>query len=162
MLFIVKPYLLSTSFFASSTRFAVNPLPSSPQVTLHLNAEDHYVTQGHVNGVSVLFLLDTGASQVAISSQLADQLNLTYGAAQSVETANGQIEVYAAHIDNLQIGNIHLRHISALINPQLPAHNVLLGMNVLKKLDLHQQDQQLTLTQIPEHYATPKLFTPNT
>jgi hypothetical protein len=140
---LATPLLLGSSYWIH--RQATQPQPQ--QVTLRLNQDDHYIGQGSVNGLQINFLLDTGATQVAISSELADQLGLTYGDAQTVETANGNTQVYPTLLNHLRIGNIQLQNVIAYISPQLHSNDILLGMNVLKTLDLRQQDQQLTLIQ---------------
>jgi aspartyl protease family protein len=124
------------------------------QLTLQLNEDDHYVGDGSINGVYIQFLLDTGATQVAIPSPLANQLGLIYGHAQSVQTANGETQVYATELKTLTIGNIELHDIPAFITSQLPNNEVLLGMSVLKTLDLRQQNQQLTLIQQKPSHPT--------
>lgn len=114
-------------------------------VQLKRNAYGHYVTSGLINRQPVVFFLDTGATQVSIPESVAKRLNLSYGPAQTVNTANGQITVYRTHLDNLTIGRIDLQNVAANINPYMESEQILLGMSVLKRLEFSQRGDILTL-----------------
>lgn len=116
-------------------------------VVLKRNRYGHYVSPGKVNDVPVTFMLDTGATQVAVPANLAKKLNLNSGARFSVSTANGIVEVRATTIDQLQLGPIILHDVRAAINPGMDGEEILLGMSVLKQLDFSQKNDELTLTQ---------------
>jgi len=119
------------------------------EVTLERNRFGHYVSSGKINGVDVVFLLDTGSTQVAIPGHLAESLQLDYGDKQETGTANGTIWVYGTEIDHLKLGNIEMRNVSASINPHMIEPEILLGMSVLKQLDFYQRGNQLKLQQLP-------------
>lgn len=126
-----------------------NPETSTQQgrntVTLLQNRYGHYITQGTINNEPVIFMLDTGATQVSIPSAVAKRLNLQrYGSAR-VNTANGSITVYPTKIDSLTIGNITLRNVSGHINPAIDSEEILLGMSALKRVEFTQSGKQLTL-----------------
>lgn len=117
------------------------------EVTLEQNAFNHYVTNGKINGTSVVFMLDTGATSVAIPVDLAQKLKLEKGRPYQVSTANGYSTVFATRIDSLQIGAIVLHDVKAAIATGMTGNQILLGMSALKELDIHQRGKQLTLTQ---------------
>ena len=117
------------------------------EVVLQRNAYNHYVANGKINGVEVVFMLDTGATDVAVPAQLARKLGLKPGAAMIVSTANGRAQVHATRIDFLELGPIQLRNIRAAISPGMNGEEILLGMSVLKQLDFSQSGDQLTLRQ---------------
>lgn len=117
------------------------------EVLLKQNNAKHYVSSGYINGQEVVFLLDTGATDVVLSSELAQALKLAKGPLGRAQTANGFINVYATRLDSLQIGNIVLRDIRASINPAMYGNEVLLGMSALKKLEFIQRGDSLTLRQ---------------
>lgn len=132
-----------------------NPNPTSYQyltgtkeVTLERNRYGHYISSAQINGFDVVFLLDTGSTQVAIPGHLADALNLEYGQKQETSTANGTVWVYNTQIDHLKIGNIEMKNISASINPHMLESEILLGMSVLQHLDFYQRGNQLKLQQV--------------
>ncbi|MEE9451537.1 MAG: TIGR02281 family clan AA aspartic protease [Gammaproteobacteria bacterium] len=117
------------------------------QVVLQANRQHHYVFTGKINGVSVDFILDTGATNVSIPENIANDLKLPPGHPQNAVTANGTITVYTTRIDTLEIGPITLNNIKAHINPAMRSDQVLLGMSALQALDFSQSDGTLTLTQ---------------
>ncbi|PCI62954.1 MAG: TIGR02281 family clan AA aspartic protease [Gammaproteobacteria bacterium] len=115
------------------------------EVTLQQNRYGHYVTTGTINEQMVTFLLDTGATEVSIPENLAQQLKLPRYGNYQVTTANGQVTVQQTKIDQLSIGNIFLYNIRANINPGMQGKEILLGMSALKKLEFQQTGKQLIL-----------------
>lgn len=116
-------------------------------VELLRNRHGHYVTQGHINGVPVIFMLDTGATLVSIPETIANKLDLERGPEHYASTANGTIKVYSTRLDRVGIGAIELHDIAADINPHMSSDAILLGMSFLKKLELTQRGDILTLRQ---------------
>ena len=116
-------------------------------LTLVRNRAGHYVLNGTINGMVVEFLIDTGASEVAIPADLAQRLGLARGAPKQVMTASGFARVYTTSIAELSIGGIVERDVHASIIPAMPGSQVLLGMSFLKRLDFSQRDDTLILTQ---------------
>jgi len=115
------------------------------EVTLQQNRQGHYVVQGGINENPVVFLLDTGATQVSIPAHIAEQLQLkSYGSSQ-VNTANGTITVYQTKLQQLSIGNIYLYDVAAHINPSMQSNEILLGMSALKRVEFSQVGKQLIL-----------------
>lgn len=116
-------------------------------VKLKRNRYGHYVTSGTINGRSVTFMVDTGATTVSIPANVANEIGLKRGATNSAITANGTIDVYSTQLDTLTIGNIVLRDVVADINTHISGEGILLGMSVLKYLDFAQAGDTLTLHQ---------------
>ncbi len=117
-------------------------------VTLDRNRFGHYLSTGKINGYPVVFLVDTGASNIAIPEDLANKIGLSKGYRQSVSTANGNTYAWSTEINSLELGDIQLHNIPASINPGMNhSTEVLLGMSALKQLDFAQQGNQLILTQ---------------
>lgn len=117
------------------------------EVVLQQNRFGHYVANGKINGQTVEFMLDTGATIVSIPEQLANSLQLQRGPSIEVSTANGSIHVYTTRLQQVQLGNIVLQDIRASINPHMQGDEVLLGMSFLKQLEFIQQGEQLILRQ---------------
>ncbi|MDP2714783.1 TIGR02281 family clan AA aspartic protease [Rheinheimera sp.] len=115
------------------------------------NKSGHYVGTLLVNNQPVDFMLDTGATTVAIAAATAEKLGLPFGTAIKVNTANGIADAWRSRIDRLQLGDIVLHNIPASIVPGLNSGGggteILLGMSALKQLEFHQQGNQLTLIQ---------------
>jgi len=116
-------------------------------VILTANRQGHYVGTLQLNGQEVDFLLDTGATMVAVSSDVARRTGMKQGRAYQTATANGLTTVYQSHIDQLQLGDIVLTNLSASIVPNLTGSEILLGMSALKHLEFAQQANQLQLIQ---------------
>ncbi len=127
-------------------------VPASQPLTTHKltllpDASGHYVADGTINAVPVEFLLDTGATLVTIPPKVQQQLNLPTGAPVEVQTAAGPIQVYPVQLDSLVLGQMQLRGVKAMYNPQTQDDRVLLGMNALREMRFQQLGAQLVLEQ---------------
>ena len=147
--------LLATKFFGEWETRQHNPnqQPLSVhgadfiEVRLLSSRQGHYVADGQINGQPVTFLLDTGATQVAVPAALAEQLRLSSGAPVQIQTANGQATAHRTRLERLQVGDIVLHDVAALIAPGMLGDEVLLGMSALKQLEFTQRDGTLVLRQ---------------
>ena len=119
----------------------------SQTVVLERNRFGHYVTSGEINGQPVTFMLDTGATTVAVPAQIARRLQLERGRAVQFHTANGLSRGYAARLDEVGVGGIVLRDVAAGITEGLQGEEVLLGMSFLKHIEFTQRGDTLTLRQ---------------
>ncbi|CAI8923665.1 MULTISPECIES: retropepsin-like aspartic protease family protein [Pseudomonas] len=117
------------------------------EVQLAGNGQGHFVADGRINGQTVHFLLDTGATDVAIPEALASKLGLERGAPVMLSTANGRTQGYRTRLEQLQLGDILLRNVRALVVPGLDGEQVLLGMSALKQLEFTQRGGTLLLRQ---------------
>lgn len=117
------------------------------EVELKRNGYGHYVANGEINGQAVEFMLDTGATAVVVPADLAQRLGLEYGMPIDMQTANGVIRGYMTKLRQVSVGDIRLENISAYINPQEQADDVLLGMSFLKKIEFTQRSDTLILKQ---------------
>ncbi len=115
------------------------------EISLKRNRAGHYVGTGIINGHQAVFLLDTGATYVAVPEHLATQLGLKKGRSIVISTANGRTTGYQTIIKQLSIGQIHLYNVKAIITPNL--QEILLGMSVLKQLEFTQRGNVLTIRQ---------------
>lgn len=146
---------LLTFYFSSYLEEQHNPNQSLPttltgeikQVQLQRNRYGHYVANGKINNKTVVFMLDTGATEISIPERVAQRLRLKPGVRIPVNTANGQIDVYATTLDRVSLGEIELHNIRANINPYMEGEDILLGMSFLKHLEFSQQGDQLLIRQ---------------
>jgi aspartyl protease family protein len=129
-----------------------NPSPSAeigaaglPQVVLRRNRAGHYVASGRINGEPVVFMVDTGATDVALSLPLARRLGLPLAAGGMSETANGRVATWRTRLDSVDLGGLVLHDVRASVLPNMPGDQVLLGMSYLRHLELIQRDGTLTL-----------------
>ncbi|KAB0491939.1 retropepsin-like aspartic protease family protein [Pseudomonas vancouverensis] len=146
---------LATRFFAQWEARQQNPnvVVSSEQgdgfveVRLASNVQGHFVASGQINGQPVNFMLDTGATDVSIPADLAKRLKLEEGFGVTLSTANGLSEGYRTRIERLQLGDIVLHDVRALVAPGLHGDQVLLGMSALNKLEFTQRGGTMLLRQ---------------
>jgi aspartyl protease family protein len=147
--------LLATKFFGGWEDAQRNPnrapesLHGSGYVEVHLasSRQGHYMAGGKINGEEVTFLLDTGATQVAVPIEVAQRLGLQAGAAITISTANGRATAHRTWLERLQLGDIVLTDVEALIAPGMGGDDVLLGMSALKQLEFTQRGGTLMLRQ---------------
>ena len=117
------------------------------QVVLQRNPQHHYLTDGTINNKPVTFLLDTGATDVAIPSALAKKLGLKRGAKGAAHTANGVTTTYRTNIDVLKLGSITLYDVDASITMGFTGDEILLGMSALKNVEFTHRNGTLVLKQ---------------
>jgi len=117
------------------------------EVVLQANRQHHYVVNGTINGQDVVFLLDTGATDVVIPQRIAKLIGLQSGRKNYANTANGSVAVYSTQLESVTIGKIQLKNIKASINPSMDIDAVLLGMSALRKIEFTQRGNTLILRQ---------------
>lgn len=117
------------------------------QVLLLSNDQGHFVGNAQINGHPVQFLLDTGATDVAIPAEVADRLHLKRGMPVTTNTANGRSQAFRTTIDRLQVGDIVLHDVRALVAPGLEGEQILLGMSAMKQLEFTQRGGTMLLRQ---------------
>ncbi len=147
--------LLATRFFADweESRYNPNRQPVSVvqgdhiEVLLEGNVQGHFVADGRINGTPVTFLLDTGATDVAIPAELAEELGLSRGAPVNLLTANGQTTGFRTRLESLALGEIVLHDVRAIVAPGFGGDQILLGMSALKQLEFTQRAGTLVLRQ---------------
>lgn len=121
---------------------------SGVEVVLKQNRQGHYVTTGKINGKEVVFLIDTGATEVSVPVDLADELGLRGGSSVRLRTANGTVTGYDTQISELSIGNLTVYNVDGHINPGMRNQAILLGMSVLRELEFTQRGDTLILRQL--------------
>ena len=123
------------------------PARGGDSVTLFADARGHFTTVGVVNGVSLRFLVDTGATSVVLSSADARRAGVNYlsGARRLTQTANGVVPVYAVKLDSLRVGDITVNNVDASVieGDRLPIG--LLGMSFLNRMEMKRDGTTLTL-----------------
>lgn len=124
-------------------------LGAAKTVVLQRGLDSHYRTEAFINGIKVNMLVDTGATDVAISKKLADKLGLKSVSAIRTTTANGDTVAYMTRLDKVKLGGIEARGVAALITPNLEG-DVLLGMSFMNRMDVHLYQGTMTITQIDE------------
>lgn len=116
-------------------------------VTLQRNRAGHYVTSGMINNTPVTFIIDTGATDIAIPEKIAKSLKLKRGLQSYYQTANGMTVGYQTRLDSVSVGNIRLLNIRASIISKMRDDEILLGMSFLKHIEFSQRGDTLILQQ---------------
>lgn len=114
-------------------------------VELKRNRYGHYVANGYINGKEVTFMVDTGATNVAIPESVANYIGLERGQRHESHTANGISYGFHTRLNTLSIGAIELNDVNASIMPNFPGNEILLGMSALKQVEFTQRGNTLTL-----------------
>jgi len=120
---------------------------ASSSVTLVADARGHFLTTGSVNGATVQFLVDTGATMVSMSVADARRIGINYldGQRGQTRTANGVVGVYRVTLDTVKLGDITLNNVDALVHDtEMPF--LLLGMSFLNRVEMKREGTDLTLT----------------
>ena len=110
------------------------------------DARGHYAVQGSINGASVRFLVDTGASLVSMGVAEAVRAGIDYrkGRQSTSMTANGPTQIWVVRLDKVQVGGIVLHGVEAAVHENaLPV--VLLGMSFLNRTDMRRDGGFLVL-----------------
>jgi aspartyl protease family protein len=117
-------------------------------VTIPLDATMQYQTNATINGRSVLVMVDTGATSVAISSQQARSMNIDYsaGTPTQVETASGLTNAYAVNLQSVSVGGIQVENVPAMVVEGTYPTTVLLGMSYLRHVKLQEHNGILSLS----------------
>jgi aspartyl protease family protein len=107
-------------------------VPAGP-VVLKRNAGGHYVAPGRINGVDVVYLVDTGATDVALSQALARRVGARRGVPLRTETAAGETLSFATRLHTVQLGGLVAHDVEGAIVPNMGGRTVLLGMSFLSR-----------------------------
>ncbi len=116
----------------------------SPILTLKQNAGGHYATDGNIDGKSLNFVVDTGASVVSLPESLAHGAQIYCDDKINMNTANGISDACTAKIKKLQFGPFLINDVAAVIVPNLS--QPLLGMNVLQLFKISQDKGEMKIS----------------
>lgn len=120
------------------------------QVTLYAGQGGHFFADGFVNDMPVKFLVDTGATSIAMNSRDATRFGIDYkrnGKQSVAATASGLVRTYNVTLGKVQIGEITLHNVDAGIIEGNYPREPLLGMSFLGQLDMKREGEKLELKQ---------------
>lgn len=116
------------------------------QIKLFAQTGGHFITSGTINGRTVNFVVDTGATDVAISEAEANRIGLDYknGRLTYGSTANGMIVAYKVSLATVRIGDVQVYNVDASVLPASMPY-VLLGNSFLQRFQMRRENDLLTL-----------------
>ncbi len=118
-------------------------------ITLAADPRGHFVTLGQINGKSIQFLVDTGASAVSIPASFAQSAGIDYRAKGQLgyaQTANGVAPVYRVALDSVTLGEVTLYQVEGLVHEGGALGVALLGMSFLNRMEMRRDGAAMTLT----------------
>lgn len=120
---------------------------SGSQIVLTAGSGGHFVTQGSINGQTVEFLVDTGATSVAMGQNDARRLGIKFEQGQRMlsGTANGVVTAYRVRLAKVRIQDVEAYDVEASVLPGAMPH-ILLGNSFLTRFQMKRENEQLTLT----------------
>ena len=149
---VPRMYSVETPAKATVAKTEIQPPPpvnNSRSVTLTANGR-HFYTEASVNGRRIEFMVDTGASTIALRESDAARLGIFPAERDykhSVSTANGVVRAAYAELNRVDVGGVTVRDVAALILPNQALNQNLLGMTFLSKVRWEQKNGKLTLEQ---------------
>jgi aspartyl protease family protein len=116
------------------------------RIVLPADSRGHFMTQGAINGRTVTFMLDTGATSIALSAADAQRIGLDYSKGQRVQmnTANGVSSGYKLRLQSVRVGDVEVYDIDAIVSPQ-PMPFVLLGNSFINRFSMRRDADQMVL-----------------
>ena len=116
------------------------------RIVLSAESGGHFFSGGNINGKSVRFMVDTGATNVALSQEDAERIGIDYKNGQRTvsRTANGVIATYRTTLTSVRVGDVVVYNVDATIVPGHMTH-VLLGNSFLTRFQMKRENDTLVL-----------------
>ncbi|MDL2338894.1 MAG: retropepsin-like aspartic protease, partial [Pseudomonadota bacterium] len=120
------------------------------QIVLTAGLGGHFTSGGSINGKSVQFMVDTGATTIAMGAAEADRIGLKYkdGERFSGSTANGTVTGYRTSLNSVRIGDVQVYNVEAAVLPMSMPY-ILLGNNYLNRFQMKRENDRMTLDRRP-------------
>ncbi|NBD19684.1 TIGR02281 family clan AA aspartic protease [Aquabacterium fontiphilum] len=117
------------------------------EIVLHASSGGHFVTQGSINGRSTRFMVDTGATTIAMGADEARRLGIQFESGEPFygSTANGTVRGYRVQLRSVRIQEVEVFGVEAAVLPQ-PMPYILLGNSFLSRFQMKRENEQLTLS----------------
>lgn len=121
---------------------------SRPSISLTADARGHFAAAGALNGYPMTFLVDTGATAIAISAAEAKRIGIDYRSGQpvGVGTAAGVVPAWRVKFNTVKVGGISVNQVDGMV-VETGLNVPLLGMSFLNRMEMKRDGQTMTLTQ---------------
>lgn len=116
------------------------------RIVMQAGSGGHFLVQGAINGQAVNFMVDTGATSVAMGVAEAQRIGLNYKAGKLGygSTANGTVMVYHVKLASVRIGDVEVFDVDASVLPA-SMHHILLGNSFLSRFQMKRENDQMVL-----------------
>jgi aspartyl protease family protein len=119
---------------------------SGSRIVLPVGSGGHYTGLASINGHPIHFVIDTGATMIAMSADVATQIGLDPADSRpsAAMTANGAVATRTISLNRVTIGDVTVYNVEAMVLPQaMPV--VLLGNTFLSRFQMHSDSSSLVL-----------------
>lgn len=115
------------------------------KIVLPMGSGGHFFAQGLVNGRPIQFMVDTGATAVAMGMSDAKRMGIDYqkGLAVRMGTANGVAQGWKVKLSSVKIGDVEVYEVDAIVGPDMPF--ALLGNSFLGRFNMNKTIDQMVL-----------------
>ncbi|MBA3592175.1 MAG: retroviral-like aspartic protease family protein [Polaromonas sp.] len=116
------------------------------RIVLNAGSGGHFMTAGQINGRAVQFMVDTGATSIAMSAADAERAGISYKDGQPVRmsTANGITQGFRVKLASVRVGDVEVYDVDAVVSPQ-PMPYMLLGNSFLTRFQMLRENEQMIL-----------------
>jgi aspartyl protease family protein len=116
------------------------------RIVLTAGTGGHFMTPGQINGRAVQFVVDTGATSIAMSAADAERAGISYKGGQPIQlsTANGIAPGFRVKLNSVRVGDVEVYDVDAVVIPQAMPY-MLLGNSFLTRFQMIRENDQMTL-----------------
>jgi aspartyl protease family protein len=121
------------------------------EIVLTAGPGGHFMTAGAINGRAANFLVDTGATSVAMGQVDADRMGIDYKNSTRrgfAETANCRVPAYGVTLTSVRIGDVEVANVEAIVLPAAMPH-ILLGNSFLTRFQMKRENDVMRLEKRP-------------
>lgn len=115
------------------------------RIVLPMGSGGHFLAQGSINGRSMQFMVDTGATSVAIGQSDAQRMGIDYQKGQPIRmnTANGVAQGWLVRFRSVRIGDVEVYDVEGVVGPNMPY--ALLGNSFLSRFTMNRSSDTMVL-----------------
>lgn len=141
-------YLLRMGAAAPTRLAGAAAASSGREIVIAAGPGGHFITGGSINGRSVRFMVDTGATVLALGRDEAQRLGLDLSTAKPgmSETANGPVAVQLLNLTRVRVGDVEVANVAAMVVPAAMPF-VLLGNSFLTRFQMRRENDVMRLEQ---------------
>ena len=116
------------------------------RIVLKADARGHFINSGFINGRVMQYMVDTGATTVAIGRPDAQRMGLKFEQGQPVmmNTANGTAQGWRLRLESVRVGDVELRSVDAIVTAEAMPY-VLLGNSFLREFHMNRSGDEMVL-----------------